>query len=257
MTLVIAHRGASAERPEQTRAAYELAIEQGADGVECDVRLTADREVVCFHDPTTDRTLGMPGEIASLPLATVRERGVLTLADLIAILRAAQRPLVLAIELKHPNPYGLELEAAVLRVLDEAGWDAAASAVEQVTVSLMSFNPLSIGALAAVPARHLMVLTSELSVDDLDEGPLPAEAAEQLAAALAGGLQLIDAGMVGGAGPDVDFCRAHPERVRGWIDAGRTVRVWTADTPEDVAYLVDLGVQQITTNVPALVRRFL
>ena len=53
---VVAHRGASAERPEHTLAAYELALQEGADGVECDVRLTKDGHLVCVHDRRVDRT---------------------------------------------------------------------------------------------------------------------------------------------------------------------------------------------------------
>ncbi len=53
---VVAHRGASADRPEHTLAAYELALQEGADGVECDVRLTRDGHLVCVHDRRVDRT---------------------------------------------------------------------------------------------------------------------------------------------------------------------------------------------------------
>lgn len=271
MTLVIAHRGASAERPEQTRAAYALALAQGADGLECDVRLTADGHVVCFHDATVDRTLGGTGAVADLTLAQLRERGgdeLLTLDELLGMARAAERPVILAIELKHPNVFGHRIEEAVLAVLDAAGWDRGTATLAEVTVSLMSFNPMSVQALGIDP-RLVMVLTADLTIADLaselpDAGtpenpasdaqaPDAEAAAAALAAALTAGHQLIDAGVVGGAGPDVDFARAHPERVRAWIAAGRTVRVWTADTPDDVDYLVGLGVQEITTNTPRTV----
>jgi glycerophosphoryl diester phosphodiesterase len=53
---VVAHRGASADRPEHTLVAYELALQEGADGVECDVRLTLDGHQVCVHDRREDRT---------------------------------------------------------------------------------------------------------------------------------------------------------------------------------------------------------
>jgi glycerophosphoryl diester phosphodiesterase len=53
---VVAHRGASGERPEHTLAAYELALQEGADGVECDVRLTRDGHLVCVHDRRVVRT---------------------------------------------------------------------------------------------------------------------------------------------------------------------------------------------------------
>lgn len=53
---MIAHRGSSEDVPEHTLAAYRKAIEDGADGVECDVRLTADGVLVCVHDRRVDRT---------------------------------------------------------------------------------------------------------------------------------------------------------------------------------------------------------
>ena len=64
--LVIAHRGASADVPEHTLAAYERAIEVGADGLECDVRLTRDGHLVCIHDRTLDRTSTGTGSVSSL-----------------------------------------------------------------------------------------------------------------------------------------------------------------------------------------------
>lgn len=65
---VVAHRGASAERPEHTLAAYELALQEGADGVECDVRLTRDGHLVCVHDRTVDRTSSGTGLVSELTL---------------------------------------------------------------------------------------------------------------------------------------------------------------------------------------------
>ena len=53
---VVAHRGASGDRPEHTLAAYDIALQQGAEGVECDVRLTRDGHLVCVHDRRVDRT---------------------------------------------------------------------------------------------------------------------------------------------------------------------------------------------------------
>lgn len=70
--IIFAHRGASAHAPENTLAAFELAIEQGADGLELDVKLSADGKVVVIHDPTVDRTTGTHGRVKDLPLAELR-----------------------------------------------------------------------------------------------------------------------------------------------------------------------------------------
>ncbi|WP_301182441.1 glycerophosphodiester phosphodiesterase family protein, partial [Nocardia farcinica] len=63
---VVAHRGASGTRPEHTLAAYEQALEEGADGVECDVRLTRDGHLVCVHDRTVDRTSSGTGLVSEM-----------------------------------------------------------------------------------------------------------------------------------------------------------------------------------------------
>jgi glycerophosphoryl diester phosphodiesterase len=71
--LIIAHRGASMYAPENTLPAFELAIEQGADGIELDVRLTADGIVVVCHDQSVDRTTQGTGLIAEMSFAALRE----------------------------------------------------------------------------------------------------------------------------------------------------------------------------------------
>jgi glycerophosphoryl diester phosphodiesterase len=64
--LVIAHRGASGLAPENTLAAFELAVALGADGVEMDVQLTADGRVVVIHDTRVNRTTDAAGRVANL-----------------------------------------------------------------------------------------------------------------------------------------------------------------------------------------------
>lgn len=71
--LILAHRGASAHAPENTLSAFELALTQGAHGVELDAKLSADGEVVVIHDPTVDRTTDGKGRVSQLTLAALRE----------------------------------------------------------------------------------------------------------------------------------------------------------------------------------------
>lgn len=73
--VIFAHRGASAHAPENTLAAFDLAIEQGADGVELDVKLSADGQVVVIHDATVDRTTGAHGRVKDMTLAELRSLG--------------------------------------------------------------------------------------------------------------------------------------------------------------------------------------
>ena len=71
--LIIAHRGASAHAPENTMSAFNIALEQNADAIELDVKLTADGYPVAIHDQTVDRTTDASGDISMFFLSTVRE----------------------------------------------------------------------------------------------------------------------------------------------------------------------------------------
>ena len=70
--VIFAHRGASAHAPENTLAAFELALTQQADAIELDVKLSADEQVVVIHDPTVDRTTNGKGRVQDLALAELK-----------------------------------------------------------------------------------------------------------------------------------------------------------------------------------------
>jgi glycerophosphoryl diester phosphodiesterase len=70
--ILFAHRGASAYAPENTLAAFELALAQNADAIELDVKLSADGHVIVIHDPTVDRTTGGHHRVKDLPLRDLR-----------------------------------------------------------------------------------------------------------------------------------------------------------------------------------------
>jgi len=65
---VVAHRGSSLHQPEHTLAAYVAALDEGAEGLECDVRLTADGHLVLIHDRRIDRTTNARGVVSTLTL---------------------------------------------------------------------------------------------------------------------------------------------------------------------------------------------
>ena len=71
--LIFAHRGASAHAPENTLAAFLVALQQGADGIELDAKLTADGHVVVIHDQTVDRTTKISGRVRDMPLEALLE----------------------------------------------------------------------------------------------------------------------------------------------------------------------------------------
>lgn len=279
--LVIAHRGASADFAEHTRAAYLHALAVGADGLECDVRLTRDREVVCWHDPTVDRCSDGAGAVADHTLAQLRrldvhgwhpadlpgeygrsEEQLLRFADLLQIALSAGRPLRLAVELKHPSPFGHELEERVLAELVAHGWDPETGMLAGVQVSFMSFDPGSLRHLAPMTGPDalcaLVDVDPEPSASRLARGPVTRAAVKAaMHRALAGNEALVWGGRVQLSGPSVAYVRRHLADVKAWTAAGRRLRVWTADLPEDVAFLATHGIPEITTNRPAEVRRVL
>jgi glycerophosphoryl diester phosphodiesterase len=69
MTEIIAHRGASFDAPENTLEAFQLGLDQGADGIECDVRLSGDGELVVIHDPSVQRVTGIKRDVSDLTSA--------------------------------------------------------------------------------------------------------------------------------------------------------------------------------------------
>lgn len=73
MTILVAHRGASAHAPENTMEAFRLAHEMGADAIELDVHLTADGQLAVIHDETLERTTDRTGRVADLSMDAIRE----------------------------------------------------------------------------------------------------------------------------------------------------------------------------------------
>jgi glycerophosphoryl diester phosphodiesterase len=276
--LVYAHRGSSAAFAEHTRAAYLRAIAEGADGVECDVHLSRDQHVVLLHDANLDRTSDGTGPVADRTLDELRlldfsswkgariplEYGgrfdqLLTLPELLDILRAAGRDIGLAIELKHPSPFLLQLEDRVLDVLAAEGWDPRTSKVDNVSVSFMSFSPDAVKhLLRAVPAEFVCQLVDDITVDEVREelglGVITGGAvANVMRAAQVEGERILNDCEVRLAGPGIDYVRRHARAVQRWMDSGRRFRVWTVDSEQDVQLCQELGIHEITTNRPAQV----
>jgi glycerophosphoryl diester phosphodiesterase len=73
MTIVVAHRGASARAPENTMEAFRLGVEAGADAIELDVHLTADGQLAVIHDDTLDRTTDRTGSVVGKSMDEIRE----------------------------------------------------------------------------------------------------------------------------------------------------------------------------------------
>ena len=278
---IYAHRGASGQYAEHTRAAYLQALAEGADGVECDVHLSADLQPVLLHDSVVDRTSNGTGPVAGYTLEQLRSldfstwkgaaipagRGgareqFLTLAELLDLLVAAGRDVGLAVEFKQPGPFGLLLEDTVLELLASRGWDAARSRLANIRVSFMSFSPVSVAHLRrTVGAGFVCQLVADVDAAAVAEAeavlPAGTDVRARLEAGLAEAEAVLAAGGAGIAGPGVEYLYAHPERISEWVRSGRTVRAWTVDEQRDAEYAYSLGVREFTTNYPARMRRIL
>ncbi|CAM2915787.1 glycerophosphodiester phosphodiesterase [Skermania piniformis] len=243
---VVAHRGASVARPEHTLAAYELALTEGADGVECDVRLTRDGHLVCVHDRTVDRTSSGVGLVSELSLDELREldfgdatdpAAVLTLRELITlVLDWRERPVKLFIETKHPVRYGGLVESTLLGELQRFGIGSPASAAHSRAV-VMSFAATAVWRIRRAAPLLPTVLLGESS-------------------RYLGGSAATTVGATA-VGPSVKTLREHPDLVDRAAAAGRATYCWTADDPDDVKLCRELGVGWIATNYPGRTKTLL
>ena len=224
--LIIGHRGAAADAPENTLAAFALALEQGADGVELDVQLCADGVPVIIHDATVDRTCNGTGRVADLSLAELRlltidnVHPIPTLDDLFATFG---RRTLYNVELKALGRGGDALAAAVARAI------AAHGVAEQVLIS--SFSPFTLRA----ARRHL------------PPGVPLALLRERRATRAAHALLR--------AAADHPHHPLIDESLMAWARwRGLRVNAWTVDDPAEARRLLQLGVHGIITNRPGEIR---
>jgi glycerophosphoryl diester phosphodiesterase len=225
--LIIGHRGASADAPENTLAAFALALEQGADGVELDVQLCADGVPVVMHDDTVDRTCDGAGRVSDLTLAELQllsiagDHPIPTLDDVFALLG---RRALYNVELKALGLSDGGLAAAVARVI------AAHNVADRVLIS--SFSPFTVhAAQRAMPAGVPVALLRERRATRLAHALLRAAA-------------------------DHPEYRLVDEALMAWARRrGLRVNVWTLDDPAEARRLIRLGVHGIITNRPGEMKK--
>ena len=239
-TLVVAHRGASRTEAENTLAAFEAAVQAGADAVEFDVRLSADGVPVVIHDAALDRTTDASGPVAALTLAELRRvriptpTGSLTVPTFREVLDGLSGRVAIDVELKNVpdepdfEPGGDRLVAATIEVLEAADFDG--------DVLVSSFDPVALG---SVRRRAPSIATGLLTSADVD-----ALAAVTFARDQGHAWVLPFVGAVRDAGAAL-IEAAHAASVR--------VGTWLTDDPSHAAALARSGVDAIATNDPATI----
>lgn len=222
MPEIVAHRGASADAPEHSLAAYDLALAQGADAIELDLRETADGELVVLHDATLRRTTADPRAIASLPAAALESLPAATRPPLFrTILERYGRRTRYLVELKDPTP---ALEHRALAALQAAGLRDRAVVQSFDHASLRRLRALDPG-LAVAPLLSAVPGRRERFLDGV---------AASGAVALGVHHHAVDAALLAGA---------HRR--------GLGVRAWTVNETADAERLLTLGVDGLITDRPA------
>jgi glycerophosphoryl diester phosphodiesterase len=278
--MLAAHRGDSSSVAEHTLAAYQSAIDAGADALECDVRMTRDGHLVCVHDRSVNRTSDGSGLVSELDLALLErldfsswhgelpdsadalladnpylagvaadrvraDGGVLTLEMLLGLVRDADRDVRLLIETKHPTRYAGLVEKTLVELLARFGWAGRPGPPEFLRQPADPDNRVIVMSFAPTAVRRVRMLAPDVPTVLLLDRLLPHRREGMLPAGV-----LI-------AGPGLHVLKADPDFVERAHRRGHPVFVWTVDDPADVRYVRDLGVDTIITDHPREVRTVL
>ena len=220
---IYAHRGSSKQHPELTMAAYKAAIDDGADGFECDVRLTKDNQVILWHDPDMQRVAGKSVRIADSNFSEIKRLypQTMTLEELLILARDSKKEL--AIETKHPVPSGSAVEKKVMELLQQEKQEA--------QVSVMSFSWLALENIRRIDPHQQTVA---LLRDKFSFAMRRFTSAQAI-------------------GPGISAFRNKPHLNQD----PRKLFVWTVDTADDVRFCADNGVDVLITNTPSYARSVL
>jgi glycerophosphoryl diester phosphodiesterase len=220
---IYAHRGSSIEHPELTIAAYKAAIDDGADGFECDVRITKDNQLVLWHDADMQRVAGNSARIADSTFKEIKSHypQATTLEELLILARDNKKEL--AIETKHPVPSASAVEKKVMRLLSQE---------KQVAdIHIMSFSWLALENIRKIDPKQKTVA---LLHDTFSFAMRRFTSAHSI-------------------GPGITAFRKKPHLNQD----PRNLFVWTVDDADDMRFCADNGVDVLITNTPSYARSVL
>ena len=220
---IYAHRGSSIAHPELTMAAYQAAIDEGADGFECDVRVTKDNQLVLWHDADMQRVAGNPARIADSTLKEIKShyQQAITLDELLILARDNKKEL--AIETKHPVPSGSAVEKGVMELLSQEKLVA--------DIHVMSFSWLALENVRKInPEQKTVALLHDTF----------SFAMRRFTSAQA-------------IGPGITAFRKKPHLNQD----PRNLFIWTVDDADDMRFCAGNGVDVLITNTPSYARSVL
>ena len=220
---IYAHRGSSVEHPELTMAAYKAAIDDGADGFECDVRLTKDNQLVLWHDADMNRVAGNSARIADSNFNKIKHHypQAIILEELLVLARDNKKEL--AIETKHPVPTGSAVEKKVMELL--------AQEKPVADIHIMSFSWLALENIRKIDPTQSTVALFE----DRFSGLMRRFTSAKTIA------------------PSIRHLRDNPHLGRD----KRNLFVWTVDDADDMRFCAGNGVDVLITNTPSYARTVL
>lgn len=224
--LVWAHRGASGYENENTMAAFQKAIDMGADGIELDVQLSKDGEMVVIHDETIDRTTSGTGYVRDYTYAELWEisnHEIPTLRDVYELFQPTK--LEINVELKTGIFFYEGMDLKVIGLTEEMGME------DRIIYS--SFNHLTIQNIRKIRPE---ARTGLLYADGFLGMPAYGEkmGVEALHPAL--------------------FNLQYPDFMKECKEKGLRIHVWTVNQKEHMEMMVNMGIDAIITNYPDLAR---
>jgi len=229
---IYAHRGASYDFPEMTMAAYENAVKQGADGFECDLRLTSDGVAVLWHDADLQRRADNEAVVAETSFKELKAiyPQILKFDEFLDYGISEKKSLLL--ETKHPVPSRTAIEDQLVRKIHKESKRIAKAGIE---ITVMSFSWFAV--------ERVKALDKNISSTYLLHDYTPWFSARYSSA------QSI--------GPGIGLLRKKPALAQKIKSTGKKLNVWTVDEPADIILCRHLGVDNLITNRPAFAREVL
>jgi glycerophosphoryl diester phosphodiesterase len=244
MTLIIAHRGSSGYNPEMTIPAYELALNQNVDGLEIDVRLTKDLELVGIHDRKTSRVANRDIVVSKSSLKELKELDfssqnvqakIITLREFLTLALDSGKLLTLAIETKHVTRHHGLLEYKISQLLTEFALNE--DKHDRVKIVLMSFNPLGLLRFSKINPLIPRVQLKEMGYPFMQLFP--------------------NLGSPEIVGLKIELLMKNPKLCTKFKKQGKKIFVWTADSDEEIIFSAKQGFGAVITNNPEAAIRIL